>query len=150
MRPERSERKELWRTEILLDSNVFLEAQLAERHGKACRQLLEKIRDGVVKATITDFHVDSVVVVMENYGKGWKEVVLFLTSLLRCKGLKVYPLGIISRIRATTFMRDYGLDFDDALAVQALKDLSIDTIISYDDDFDAVKGVKRCVPEDIL
>lgn len=46
-------------------------------------------------------------------------------------------------------MRDYGLDFDDALAVQALKELSTETIVSYDDDFDSVSWVKRRVPEDI-
>jgi predicted nucleic acid-binding protein len=40
-------------------------------------------------------------------------------------------------------MKDYGLDFDDALAVQALKDLSADTIVSYDEDFDSVGWVKR-------
>jgi predicted nucleic acid-binding protein len=47
-------------------------------------------------------------------------------------------------------MKDYNLDFDDALAVQALKELLIDTIISYDDDFDSVKWVKRCTPEELL
>ena len=62
MRPGRSGRKELWGTEVLLDSNVFLEAELAEEHGEACKQLLERLRDGGVKAAITDFHVDSVVV----------------------------------------------------------------------------------------
>lgn len=135
---------------MLIDSNVFLEAELAEEHGEACKQLLEKLRDGVLKAAITDFQVDSVVIVMENYGKGWKEVGLFLALLLRYKGLQVYPLALISRIRATSFMRDYGLDFDDALAVQALKELSTDTIVSYDDDFDSVDWVKRLTPEDLL
>jgi len=75
---------------------------------------------------------------------------LFLASLLRYKGLNVYPLDLVSRIRATSFMKDYGLNFDDALAVQALKELSTDTIVSYDDDFDSVEGVKRRIPEDIL
>jgi predicted nucleic acid-binding protein len=135
---------------MLLDSNVFLEAELAEEHGRACKQLLGRLRDGVVNAAITNFHVDSVIVVMENYGKGWKEVALFLASLLRYKGLKVYPLGLVSRMRATSFMKDYGLNFNDALAVQALKELSTDTIVSYDNDFDSVEWVKRRIPEDML
>ena len=135
---------------MLLDSNVFLEAELAEEHGRACKQLLGRLRDGVVNAAITNFHVDSVIVVMENYGKGWKEVALFLASLLRYKGLKVYPLGLVSRMRATSFMKDYGLNFNDALAVQALKELSTDTIVSYHNDFDSVEWVKRRIPEDML
>lgn len=135
---------------MLLDSNVFLEVELAEEHGRACKRLLGRIRDGAIRAAITDFHVDSVVVVMESYGKGWKDVALFLISLLRYKGLMVYPLGLGDRIRATSFMRDYGLDFDDALAVQALKELSMETIVSYDDDFDSVEWVKRRTPEDLI
>ncbi|MEM1575759.1 MAG: hypothetical protein QW682_07530 [Nitrososphaerota archaeon] len=54
-------------------------------------------------------------------------------------------MGLSGRIKATYFMRDYGLDFDDALAIQALKELSIDTIVSYDD-FDSVQWVKRRTP----
>ncbi|RJS88059.1 hypothetical protein CW704_00895, partial [Candidatus Bathyarchaeota archaeon] len=68
---------------MLLDANIFLEAELAEIHGPACKQLLEKLRDGEIKAAITDFHVDSIVIVMEKYGKRWSEISLFLASLLR-------------------------------------------------------------------
>lgn len=135
---------------MLLDSNVFLEAELAGEHGEACKGLLERIRDGVIRSAITDFHVDSIVVVMEKYGKSWKELALFLASLLRYKGLEVHHLGLGDRIRATSLMRDYSLDFDDALAVQALKGLSMDTIVSYDDDFDSVERIKRRTPEDLL
>jgi len=60
----------------------------------------------------------------------------------------MYPLGLVSRIRATSFMRNSGLNLDDALAVQALKELSSDTIVSYDDDFDSVEWIKRRIPED--
>jgi len=150
MKPERSGSRRLWSTEVLLDANIFLEAELAEMHGEACKQLLEKVRDGDIKAAITDFHVDSVVVVMEKYGSGWSEIGLFLVSLLRYRGLRVYPLSLVSRIKATSFMKDYGLNFDDALAVQALKELSVSTIVSYDDDFNSIEWVKRRTPEDLL
>jgi hypothetical protein len=36
-----------------------------------------------------------------------------------------------------------------ARAVQALKGLSSDTIVSYNDDFDSVEWVKRWIPEDM-
>lgn len=102
-------------TVMLLDSNIFLEVELAEQHAEACRHLLDKVRDGVVKSAITDFHVDSIVVVMENYGKGWSNIAPFLASPLHYKGLTVY-MNLGSRIRASSHMKDYGLDFDDALA----------------------------------
>ena len=82
--------------------------------------------------------------------KDWSEIGLFLTSLLRYRGLRVHPLSLVSRIKAVSLMKDYGLNFDDALAVQALQELSTNTIVSYDGDFNSVGWVKRRIPEDIL
>ena len=121
MKLERSGSGKPLSIDVLLDANVFLEAELAETHGQACRLFLGKVRDGEIKAAITDFHVDSVVIVMEKYGQKWSEISLFLASLLRYRGLSVYPLSLVSRIKATSLMRDYSLNFDDALAVQALR-----------------------------
>jgi predicted nucleic acid-binding protein len=150
MKLKESGQKGLLNTVMLLDSNVFLEVELAERHAEACKRLLSKVRDGAIKSAITDFHVDSIVVIMENYGKGWNDIALFLASLLRYKGLIVYSMSLSSRIKATSLIKNYGLDFDDALAIQALKDLSSDTIVSYDNDFDSVDWIKRRIPEDLL
>jgi len=135
---------------MLLDSNIFLELELGEKHAEACRQLLEKLRDGKMEGYITDFHVDSVVLVMEKYGKSWKDLLIFLVSLLKYKGLKICRLDHGDRIAAVQFMRDLGLNFDDALAVQALRKLSLETIVSYDRHFDAVGWVKRMVPEELV
>ncbi|MBO3769212.1 MAG: type II toxin-antitoxin system VapC family toxin [Thermoproteota archaeon] len=137
-------------TRVLLDANVFLELELAEQHADACKRFLGKVRDGLIESAITEFHVDSIVIVMENYGKNWNDLTLFLASLLRYKGLRIHRMSLSSRIKATYFMKEYGLDFDDALAIQALKELSMDTIVSYDDDFDSVNWVKRITPEDVL
>lgn len=150
MKPEKSDLRRLSNTRVLLDSNIFLEVELAEKHAEACKRLLGMVRDGALKAAITDFHVDSIVVVMESYGKSWKEIAVFLTSLLRYKELKIHSMSLSSEIKATSFMKDYGLNFDDALAVQALKELSTDTIVSYDNDFDFVNWAKRKTPETLL
>jgi len=150
MKLERSESRDHLSTEVLIDANIFLEAELAETHGPACKQFLEKVRDGEIKAAITDFHVDSVVIVMEKYGKEWSEICLFLASLLRYRGLRVHPLSLVSRIKSTSFMKDYGITFDDALAVQALKEISSNTIVSYDEDFNSIEWIKRQIPEDFM
>jgi predicted nucleic acid-binding protein len=142
--------EEKWSTGILLDSNIFLELELAEEHADACRRLLERVRDGKVKGYITDFHVDSIVLVMESYGKSWKDLLTFLVSLLKYKGLRICRLDHGDRIAAVQFMRDFDLGFDDALAIQALKKLSLDTIVSYDRHFDKVSGVKRITPEELV
>ncbi len=136
--------------EVLIDANIFLEVELAQEHAEACKRFLAKVKDGLVRAAITDFHVDSIALVMENYGKGWKDLAIFLASLFLYKGLVIYPIGMGGRLRATHLMRDYGLDFDDALALQAMKDLSIETLVSYDRDFDSVDWVKRVTPEELM
>lgn len=51
---------------------------------------------------------------------------------------------------ATNHTKNFGLDFDDALALRAMKENGIGNIISYDKDFDAVSDVKRILPESLL
>jgi len=150
MKPEKLGREKILSNVVLIDSNIFLEVELAESHADACKRFLGKVRDGLIKSAITDFHIDSIVIVMENYGKGWKDIALFLVSLLRYKGLRIHTMGLSGRIKSTLIMRDYGLDFDDALAVQALKDLSTNVIVSYDEDFDSINWIKRYIPEKLV
>jgi len=52
MKPGGSGRIGSLNTVMLLDSNIFLEVELAEQHAEACRHLLDKVRDGVVKSAI--------------------------------------------------------------------------------------------------
>jgi len=150
MKPEKLGQEKILSNVVLIDSNIFLEVELAESHADACKRFLGKVRDGLIKSAITDFHIDSIVIVMENYGKRWKDIALFLVSLLRYKGLRIHTMGLSGHIKSTLIMRDYGLDFNDALAVQALKDLSTNVIVSYDEDFDSINWIKRYIPEELV
>jgi predicted nucleic acid-binding protein len=51
---------------------------------------------------------------------------------------------------ATDHMKNFGLDFDDALVLQAMKKNRIVNVISYDKDFDTLSNIKRVLPEDLL
>ncbi len=134
---------------LFIDSNIFLEVELAQEHGVPAKNFLKAVQSGRLDAYTTDFHIDNVVIVMENYGKSWRDIAVFLTSLLQYRGLSIYHLTIYDKIEATEVMRDEGLDFDDALAVRTMKKLNIKVIVSYDKDFDRVKWVKRKTPEDL-
>jgi predicted nucleic acid-binding protein len=105
---------------------------------------------GVLEGLLVDFAIDTIVIVMENYGKGMNEIRTFLSSLMGYKGLSIYFSSLIDRIIATKHMRDHGLDFDDALTLQAMKENGINKIISYDKDFEKVPFVKRVQPESLL
>lgn len=134
---------------MIIDSNIFLEAALDQDRAGSSLRLLERVRDGAISAVITDFHIDSILIVLESHGMGWLEIGNFLASLLRYKGLTVYSPGLVGRLRAARVMREEGLDFDDALMVQSMRDLSKGTVVSYDRHLDGVEGISRVTPESI-
>lgn len=135
---------------MFVDSNIFLEVQLAQKHSETSKKFLKMVQSGRLKAYTTDFHLDNVVIVMEKYGKSWRDIAIFLTSLLQYKGLTIYPLMIYDKIKTTEIMRDEGLDFDDALAVYLAKRLNLKVIVSYDSHFDKIDWLKRKTPEDFI
>ena len=135
---------------MFVDSNIFLEVQLAQKHSETSKKFLKMVQTGRLKAYTTDFHLDNVVIVMEKYGKSWRDIAIFLTSLLQYKGLTIYPLMIYDKIKTTEIMRDVGLDFDDALAVYLAKRLNLKIIVSYDSHFDKIDWLKRKTPEDFI
>lgn len=135
---------------MFIDSNIFLEVQLAQEHSEASKKFLKMVQNGRLNAYITNFHIDNIVIVMENYKKSWKDIAIFLTSLLQYKGLTIYPLMIYDKIKATEIMRDEKLGFDDALAAYVARKFNLKIIVSYDSHFDKVHWLKRKTPEDFL
>lgn len=132
-----------------VDSNIFLELELDRDHADESEAFLNKVRKGVLKAIITCFHIDSIIIVMENYGKKPVEIKIFISSLYGYKGLKIYYLSLPDRISATKYMEKYGLDFDDALAYSIMKKLGINKIVSYDKHFNILKDIMRIEPSQI-
>ena len=138
------------RAKYLVDANIFLEVQLNQQKADACERVLRKFCVGELEGLIVDFAIDTIVIVMENYGKGADEIRTFLSSLMGYKGLSIYLSSLLDRIAATDHMRKHGLDFDDALTLQAMKENQIEEIISYDKDFDKVPSVRRIQPESLI
>lgn len=114
----------------LIDANIFLELELGQERGLDSKKVLIKFRDGEQHGVITDFLVDSVVIVMENYGKSGKDIATFLRSLKGYEGISIVSMSLESKIYATGYMEMYGLDFDDALTYQCMKEHEVDIILS--------------------
>jgi len=134
---------------FLVDANIFLEVELGQRKADHCEKVLRKFHRGELEGMVVDFAIDTIVITMENYGKKWSEIKTFLSSLLGYKGLLIHFSTLLDRIMATNYMKNFGLDFDDALALRAMKQNGIENIISYDKDFDTVSDVKRILPESL-
>lgn len=134
----------------LIDANIFLEVELGQEKGLESKVVLTKFRNGELYGVISDFLVDAIVIVMENYGKSGKDIAMFLRSLNGYDGLAIVYMSLESKIYATGYMAVHGLDFDDALTYQCLKEHGIEIIISYDAHFDRLRDIKRLTPNMIL
>jgi predicted nucleic acid-binding protein len=147
---ESGQLRRLQAAEFLVDANVFLEVALGQQKANACEGVLRKFQRGELEGIVLDFAIDTIVIVMENYGKEWDDIRAFLSGFLGYKGLRVCSSTLLDKIKATNHAKNLDLDFDDALAFQAMKTNEITNVISYDKDFDAVPGIRRLLPEDLL
>lgn len=101
---------------------------------------------GEIKATITDFEIDTIMLVMHRYKKSWSDIRKFLLSLLLYNGLSIYSVNIIDKIKATEHIKNFKLDLEDSIVLQAALSNGIKEIVSLDPDFDKIRLVKRIEP----
>ena len=130
---------------MLIDTNIFLEVQLGQSKAEQATQFLNLLKDGILHGYVTDYTIDSIVLLMEHYKKSPKIIRVFLSSLLAYKGLEIYTLSLFDKIAATKHMDELKLDYDDACQLQAMQVLKLKKIVSFDRDFDKVKQIKRIV-----
>lgn len=131
---------------MIIDSNIFLEFFLKQNNSERCRVYLNKVVSGEAKAIISDFAVDSIVIVMERNKVSVSVINLFLQRLLFSKGLRIYSINMYDRIEALKYMKRYNLDYEDALTLQSAISTNSKEILSFDRHFDKVKEVKRAEP----
>jgi len=146
MKLDQSEQEKLNDDIYFLDSNIFLELELDQKDADECEKLLNNIKEGLIKAITTCFHIDSILIIMENYDKKPYELRIFVSSLFGYNGLKIYYLSLIDRINAIKYMEEFNLNFDDALSYSIMKKFNISKIISYDKHFDNLKDIMRLEP----
>lgn len=151
MKPEGSgQPKRLQKPKYLVDANIILELELGQEKADICEKVLRKFCIGELEGVLVDFAIDTIVIVMENYEKTWDDIRIFLSSLLGYRGLHIHISSLLDRIEATSHMKSHNLDFDDAMALQAMNKNGIKSIISYDKDFDRIPYIKRIQPEELL
>jgi len=133
-----------------VDANIFLELELDQQRADQCDLFLRKIQRGLIKAVTTDFHVDTIIIIMEKYGKSPADLRLFISSLIGFEGLRIYFLSLTDRLRAIRHTEEFKLDYDDALAYQAMTKLNIPNVVSYDKHFDSIHNIIRQEPAQLV
>ncbi|MEM2276525.1 MAG: PIN domain-containing protein [Thermoproteota archaeon] len=119
----------------LVDTNIFLEIMLSQTRSGDCKTLLNMIKNGDIKAIVTDFSIYSIMLIMSNYLK-IKELKVFLSSLSAYKGLTIYRSKLTDILMAVEIMEKKGLDVDDAMQYSAAFSSGAKAIISFDKHFD--------------
>lgn len=135
---------------LLVDANIFLELELGQSKSADCKGFLSEVARGRLKAVTTDFILDSVAVVMEDRGSSASDIRKFFASLLLYKGLLVHNLDLKGRVLAADEMETEGLDFDDATSVATMRRFGIKEIVSFDRDFNGIRGITRIEPKSAL
>ncbi|MBI3036806.1 type II toxin-antitoxin system VapC family toxin [Candidatus Woesearchaeota archaeon] len=130
---------------MLIDANIFLEFLLDQQEAQRCLDFLEKVREGAVRAVVSTFTIDSILIELERHQHDAEIMKRFLQSLLGHKGLRIYVPTMDDRLKAIAHLA-LGLDFEDALTLQSAIANNEKEIMSFDKDFDKIKSIKRTQP----
>ena len=153
---------------VFLDTNILIYAFTTTRFTPACEELLDKVRDGVVKGHVNSTVIDEFfhkVLLMQVYAeKGLQpaEAIGFLKK--NPERITDFPLpfnvtrevlhdyGIIVLDtaplldEALTLSRQYGLLFSDALHAASCTHFTLDHLVTNDRDFSRVDRISVIAP----
>jgi uncharacterized protein len=133
-----------------VDTNIFLRYLTRDDPDKAeaCYQLLERARKNEVSLTTSESVIAEIVFVLASprlYNLSRGDVRARLYPLLTLEGLRLPDRRKF--MRALDLYTSHTIDFEDALTVAEMEQAQIETLYSYDMDFDKIEGVKRIEPE---
>jgi predicted nucleic acid-binding protein len=130
---------------ILLDTNVLLEVVFGRSRAKECRVLLDRMSEGEVSGVVTRFSVHAMEAILG--GKAKDKLNPFLRGLEQTQGLSIYDTSTTDEIAASMVMERIERDFDDSLQYYVAKKLGVQSIVSFDKDFDGL-DIPRREPKD--
>lgn len=132
----------------LIDTNIFLEVMLSQARSNECKIFLDSIKNGKVKACITDFSIYSIMLIMSSLSKV-NELKNFLSSLSAYKGLTIYHIKLTDMLRVTEVIEKKGLDIDDAIQYSVAIASRVKAIVSFDKHFDGLE-ILRVEPVQLI
>lgn len=130
----------------LVDSNVVIRFLTKDDPKKAesCRKLIEK-ELGSDNLLLSDLAIAEIIWVLESVYKLKKDEIKEKTeAILNSKGLNFQNKNLLSE--AIIVYSTYNVDFIDAYQAVLMQHADINTIYSYDRDFDKLKNITRIEP----
>ncbi len=135
---------------LYIDANIFLELLLNQATAPDCQRFLSFLETSTPCCIISSFHVFAIVLVIQHKTKDPQLSRRFLESLHSYSGISVYHPDVSTMIAAVDHQVQHQLDFDDGLAVSAMREMAITKIVSFDTHFDRVSSITRIGPADAL
>ena len=133
-----------------VDANIFLEVQLKDEKSEECKKFLREIDKDKIDTITSDFVIYTCLIQIQNKLKSPEGMINFMTFLTNLETLEIFRPKQTTILKGIEYSKKYNLDFDDALVVVCMIENNIDTLVSFDKDFDKVKEIKRVEPKDII
>lgn len=132
-----------------IDTNIFLRYLTNDDPARAhkCLALFQKAKANQVTLTTSEAVIAEVVYLLSSkgvYNLTHKAVVARLRPLLNLARLKLVYRRML--LRALELYGTYEVDFEDCLSVAQMERQNIQTIYSYDHDFDQMTSIERFEP----
>lgn len=132
-----------------IDSNIFIYPIVYDpssiREALRAKNFLRKIALGEIEAYVSPVTWDEVVWVVRKV-LGVSSSLNQGRKLLSFPNLKILPVKRTTVLKAQDLMEKYELKPRDALHAAIALENKITTIVSYDEDFDKLKEIKRIEP----
>jgi len=134
-----------------IDTNIFLRiiAKDSKQSTKDCEVLIEKIKQGEIKAIISSLILAEISWTLKSfYNLSRQDIAKTLKSLIETKNLRIENKE--NSLKAIELYKKHNIKFIDALIASRADVLNKKlTIISFDKDFDKIE-VLRKEPKDLL
>ena len=138
---------------LYVDSNIFLYPVIYKpetvKEARESKNFLLKISEGLVEACTATITWDEVVWVVRKIF-GLKPSIELGRKLLEFPNLKLLNVKRSVVLRAQKLMEKYGIKPRDAIHAATALENGVETIVSYDRDFDKLEEIKRLEPRNLL
>lgn len=131
----------------LLDTNIFIRFAIPDDPGRAtrCAKLFDSVVAGREQAVVTPMAIAEVAwVLLGAYRLSKPHVIEALRRILNTGKFEIIDREIL--LRGLDLFENHPIDFIDAYHAAFMEAHGIQTITSYDSDFDQISGVTRREP----
>lgn len=130
---------------IFIDSNIFIyAAQAHPTYGKKCRQILADIEAGSVQAITSSLNISEVGEVIDRHVS--RQAALNVLELVLSLPMDIEPIVKEHAIQALHFFSRHKMNYFDAVFLALMKEKFVTTIISNDNHFAGIDGIKAIKP----